>query len=43
MRFHPFGIWFANADTIYLADEGSGDNTYDSTTNTYPNADLSPD
>lgn len=23
---YPFGIWFANADTIYLADEGSGDN-----------------
>ena len=32
---YPFGIWFANADTIYLADEGSGDNTYDPTTNTY--------
>jgi hypothetical protein len=38
---YPFGIWFANADTIYLADEGSGDNTYDATTNTYPNADIS--
>ena len=25
---YPFGIWFANPDTIYLADEGSGDNTY---------------
>jgi hypothetical protein len=32
---YPFGIWFANADTIYLADEGSGDNTYDPTTNVY--------
>jgi hypothetical protein len=32
---YPFGIWFANAHTIYLADEGSGDNTYDKTTNTY--------
>jgi hypothetical protein len=32
---YPFGIWFANADTIYLADEGSGDNTYDPTSNTY--------
>jgi len=32
---YPFGIWFANANTIYLADEGSGDNTYDATTNTY--------
>ena len=38
---YPFGIWFANADTLYVADEGSGDNTYDATTNTYPNADLS--
>jgi hypothetical protein len=38
---YPFGIWFANADTVYVADEGSGDNTYDATTNTYPNADLS--
>ena len=32
---YPFGIWFANAKTIYLADEGSGDNTYDATSNTY--------
>jgi hypothetical protein len=23
----PFGIWFANADTLYVADEGNGDNT----------------
>ena len=38
---YPFGIWFANADTVYVADEGSGDNTYDPTTNTYPNADIS--
>jgi hypothetical protein len=26
----PFGIWFADADTLYLADEGNGDNTYSS-------------
>ena len=32
---YPFGIWFANPNIIYLADEGSGDNTYDATTNTY--------
>ena len=32
---YPFGIWFANPDTIYLADEGSGDSTYDATSNTY--------
>jgi hypothetical protein len=31
----PFGIWFANPDTLYVADEGAGDNTYDATTNTY--------
>ena len=24
----PFGIWFANANTVYVADEGNGDNTY---------------
>jgi hypothetical protein len=35
---YPFGIWFANSHTIYLADEGSGDNTYDATTNTYTTA-----
>ena len=31
----PFGVWFANADTLYVADEGNGTNTYDPTTNTY--------
>ena len=34
----PFGMWFANADTLYLADEGSGDNTYSSATGQYTNA-----
>jgi len=24
----PFGVWFANANTVYVADEGNGDNTY---------------
>jgi hypothetical protein len=24
----PFGIWFANANTLYVADEGDGDNTF---------------
>jgi len=28
----PFGLWF---DTLYVADEGDGSTTYDSTTNTY--------
>jgi len=31
----PFGIWFANANTVYIADEGNGDNTYSTTTGTY--------
>ena len=34
----PFGMWFANARTLYLADEGSGDNTYSTTTGQYTNA-----
>jgi hypothetical protein len=24
----PFGLWFANSHTLYVADEGSGDNTF---------------
>ena len=32
---YPFGLWFANPTTLYVADEGAGDNTYDPTTNTY--------
>ncbi len=31
----PFGIWFADAHTVYVADEGSGDNTYSATTGRY--------
>jgi len=38
----PFGIWFANPDTIYLADEGTGSNTYSTTTNTYTAAASDP-
>ncbi len=34
----PFGIWFANADTLYVADEGNGDATYDPATGTYSTA-----
>ena len=26
---YPFGLWFANPTTLYVADEGAGDNTYD--------------
>jgi hypothetical protein len=32
---YPFGIWFANADTLYVADEGAGDNAYSAATSTY--------
>jgi hypothetical protein len=35
---YPFGLWFANATTLYVADEGSGSTTYNSTTNTYTDA-----
>jgi hypothetical protein len=34
----PFGLWFANPDTVYVADEGNGDTTYDPATNTYTGA-----
>ncbi|MBR7834455.1 hypothetical protein KDL01_14365 [Actinospica durhamensis] len=32
---YPFGLWFANPYTLYVADEGAGDNTYDAATNSY--------
>ena len=32
---YPFGLWFANPYTLYVADEGSGDNTYSATDNQY--------
>jgi hypothetical protein len=31
----PFGIWFADAKTLYVADEGDGTATYDAATKTY--------
>jgi hypothetical protein len=31
----PFGIWFANATTVYVADEGNGTNTFDTGSGTY--------
>jgi hypothetical protein len=31
----PFGVWFANANTLYVADEGNGTSTYNPSTNTY--------
>jgi hypothetical protein len=30
----PFGVWFANSTTLYVADEGNGDNTYSNGTYT---------
>jgi hypothetical protein len=32
---YPFGIWFANATTLYVADEGAGDNTFAAASNSY--------
>jgi hypothetical protein len=34
----PFGIWFADANTVYVADEGSGDNTFSAASRTYTKA-----
>ena len=34
----PFGLWFANSHTLYVADEGNGDNTYSAATGTYTTA-----
>jgi len=34
----PFGLWFANSRTLYVADEGDGDNTYSAATGTYTTA-----
>jgi hypothetical protein len=31
----PFGVWFANATTVYVADEGNGTNTFDPVSGTY--------
>ena len=38
---YPFGLWFANPTTLYVADEGDGTNTYSSATNTYTAAGAS--
>jgi hypothetical protein len=34
----PFGLWFADANTVYVADEGNADNTYSNNTGTYTKA-----
>jgi hypothetical protein len=31
----PFGLWFANATTLYVADEGTGDTTFSAASGTY--------
>lgn len=31
----PFGLWFANSTTLYVADEGNGTNTFSTTSNAY--------
>jgi hypothetical protein len=38
----PFGLWFANATTLYVADEGNGGDTYDAATNTWTDAVSTP-
>ncbi len=35
---YPFGLWFANKDTLYVADEGDGSNAYSTATGTYTDA-----
>ncbi|GGG66973.1 hypothetical protein [Edaphobacter dinghuensis] len=35
---YPFGLWFADATTLYVADEGDGVNTYDPNSNSYTDA-----
>ncbi|MCW3042360.1 MAG: hypothetical protein JWL57_518 [Actinobacteria bacterium] len=34
----PFGVWFANPTTLYVADEGTGSNTYSSSSGQYTDA-----
>jgi hypothetical protein len=37
-NFFPFGVWFANANTLYVSQEGDGVNTYDPVSGTYTDA-----
>ncbi len=34
----PFGVWFADSHTVYVADEGNGDTTYSPATGQYTGA-----
>ncbi|MCL2515738.1 MAG: hypothetical protein FWD85_09855 [Microbacteriaceae bacterium] len=36
--FFPFGLWFANKDTLYVSQEGDGSDGYDAATNTWTDA-----
>jgi hypothetical protein len=38
----PFGIWFANRNTLYVAEEGDGTNTFSTTTGQFTAAAASP-
>ena len=38
----PFGIWFANPRTLYVADEGNGENGYSASTGQYTEAAAQP-
>ena len=34
----PFGVWFADPNTLYVTDEGNGDTTYSSASGIYTTA-----
>jgi hypothetical protein len=36
--FFPFGLWFADANTLYVADEGDGDTTFSTATGRFTKA-----
>ncbi len=38
MTSFPFGLWFANATTLYVADEGNGDDTFSTSSGTFTGA-----
>jgi hypothetical protein len=40
--WHPFGLWFANPHTLYIADEGNGEAEYSKTTGLYTQAANEP-
>ena len=37
-NFFPFGLWFANSHTLYVAQEGDGTNTFSTVSGTYTDA-----